>query len=339
MARPFTGRAPRVASVDRRQDVAQRPAESLGLDLEPVARLRHHAIGHAQRGRAEKVHVYVTRTPEGRVFEVVALEVGQRVRHVPLAREKRPLPHHLAVAHDAARASHVGRRWPEPKLGPARTGPQLRVGEVQVILALHGVVRELVAHGGSHPPRDAVGADDVDDGQFRLLATIQREIGRQEGRARWREGPTVALVEPLGLHSRTLQGLPTFDTPPKHARRVGFGAGAAGSVEGVTCLGAAQVRQPRAGNQQVRRVRMHDRPRQPAVVLERLEGYRGRSRARVHEVRERHAACDGLPRERVGRGRVGQRVRVGAGFIDDADGQHRVRAIHPVLRQSDGAHG
>jgi hypothetical protein len=55
------------------------------------------------------VDVHVARPAEDGVFEVVVLQIGDRMRHVRLAREERLLEDDLAASPDAADPLHAGR--------------------------------------------------------------------------------------------------------------------------------------------------------------------------------------------------------------------------------------
>ena len=79
------------------------------LDLEHVACLGREPFGEGEGRRAEEMDVHIARTPEEVVFEVVALEVGEAVAHVGLARKKGALPDRRPAAQDAARAADVRR--------------------------------------------------------------------------------------------------------------------------------------------------------------------------------------------------------------------------------------
>src|SRR5450631_689869 len=72
--------------------IAQGQSEGLRLDFEHVAVLRLDAVGEGQGGRAEEMHVYIARTAEKIVLEVVVLEVTDMVRHVVLAGQELFLP-------------------------------------------------------------------------------------------------------------------------------------------------------------------------------------------------------------------------------------------------------
>jgi hypothetical protein len=84
------------AAGTRNDAIDQRRAE-LGLaDFEDVARLRRMPSAN-DRVAVPKNDMYVARTQELAVFEVVVFEVGQAVAHVRLAAEKLLLPKHFAL--------------------------------------------------------------------------------------------------------------------------------------------------------------------------------------------------------------------------------------------------
>src|ERR1700722_15683651 len=76
---------PRFHCFLRREPIAKRQAEGLGFDLEYVAFLRLHPVAERQGGGAEKMDVHVARAAEQAIFEMVRLEIGDRMGHVLFA--------------------------------------------------------------------------------------------------------------------------------------------------------------------------------------------------------------------------------------------------------------
>jgi len=145
------------------------------------------------------------------------------------------------------------------------------VGQVQVILALHDVVGELVAHRETEAIRFAVMTDDVEPGHFRFLAGILGKRRQRKGLARTHDDAAVALVEPFRLHT----GLPcrrfaALHAPFEDAHGVGHLCFVANLlVHLVPRRGATQMREAGTADQQVRRVRVIQRW-QDAPVFEQL---------------------------------------------------------------------
>ncbi len=83
-----------------------------------------------------------------------------------------------ALAADAAGAFDARGQVADQQFGADGAGPQLGMGEVEVVLPLHHVVGEFVGQREADPERRAVRADDVEAGDLRLLAAVQREGGR-----------------------------------------------------------------------------------------------------------------------------------------------------------------
>ena len=75
-----------------------------------------------------------------------------------------------------------------------RAGPQLGVGEVEIVLLLGDVVGELVAEREADAPGRAVGPDHVEPDDLRLLAAVERE-----GRAAKRLARRAPTIEPSPL--------------------------------------------------------------------------------------------------------------------------------------------
>src|SRR5687768_10996385 len=157
------------------------------------------------------MQVNVARTPMRRVFEVVVLEIGDRMAHVVLARHERLFPDHPGSATDAARAFHVRRQGAGPQLRTDRAGAELRMGEIQVVLSLGHVVGELVADGEAEPSRYAGRIDQVQADELGLLAAVEREYRRGELGPAAGHDRAIALVEPFGLRARRrTRGTPAF---------------------------------------------------------------------------------------------------------------------------------
>src|SRR5260370_41188020 len=87
------------------------------------------------------MHVDIAGAAEQAVFEMMRLEIGDRMRHVLLARDERLLPQDVLAAADARDALDVGGPIADEQRRPEARGPELGMGGGEIIL----------------PPRDTVG--------------------------------------------------------------------------------------------------------------------------------------------------------------------------------------
>nr|GEU28270.1 hypothetical protein [Tanacetum cinerariifolium] len=276
--------------------------------------LDHDVVGHAQGGGAEEVDVHIARTVEQRVLEVVVLQVGDGVRHILLAAEERLFPAYLAVhAVDARRAFDMGRRFAHQQRGTQAAHAQLGVGQVQVVLALGHVVRELVADGETDAVRLAVVADHVQARHFRLFTAVEREVRHGQVLAAGGHDRAVALVEPFRLHAGGAgRRFAAFHAHAEHFHRVAQGLHVAADflVHGVAGVGAAQVSEASAGDVGVGVVGVIERRQQAAVGGDGGERRRAGADGLVGQGSDAHRFTDRVLREGVG----------GAVTVDDADG-------------------
>ena len=86
----------------------------------------------------------VARTPKLRIFEVMMLEIGNRVRHIRLARKERLFPDRLTVANDAAGPADVIRQRAEQQFGTKCRIAKFGMCQPQIIAALGHMIRKLV---------------------------------------------------------------------------------------------------------------------------------------------------------------------------------------------------
>jgi hypothetical protein len=107
---------------------------------------------------------------------------------------ERLFPAHLAVdAVDARGAFIWAGSFADQQRRAEAAIAQLGMGQVQVVLALGHVVRELVADGVADAVRLAVVADHVQAGDLRLFAAVEREVGHLQA---W---PLARTIEPSPL--------------------------------------------------------------------------------------------------------------------------------------------
>src|SRR5689334_24658128 len=111
------------------------------------------------------------------IFEMVMLEIGKGVRHVGFAREERLLPDHLALTLDARHAPYVGGRRSYADLRAEARRAQFRMSEEKIVDALGHMVGEFIRQSEADAEGPAAFANDIDPGDFRLLAAIEREAG------------------------------------------------------------------------------------------------------------------------------------------------------------------
>ena len=134
------------------------------------------------------------------------------MRHVLLARQERLFPDDLLAAPNARDAAHVGGEVADQQFRPEARRAQLGMGEVEIVLALHDVIGELVAEGEADANGRALGVDHVEADDLRLLAAVEREARADEIAARRHQRRAVALVEPFRLDARRAAlGLAAFE--------------------------------------------------------------------------------------------------------------------------------
>src|ERR1700733_1404801 len=88
--------------------IAERQPEGLGFNLEDVAFLRLPPVAEREGGGAEERDVDVAWAPKQAIFEMMRLKIGDRMRHVLFARQKRLFPDDFLAAPDARHAVDVG---------------------------------------------------------------------------------------------------------------------------------------------------------------------------------------------------------------------------------------
>ena len=80
------------------------------FDLEHVTFLRLHAAAEGERRGPEEMNVDIARPPKQCIFEMMRLEIGDRMSHVLLAGQERLFPDHFLPPPDARYALDVGRQ-------------------------------------------------------------------------------------------------------------------------------------------------------------------------------------------------------------------------------------
>src|ERR1700733_14276416 len=106
--------------------IAERQAEGLGFDLEHVAFLRLHPVAERQGRGAEEMDVDIARTAKQAIFEMMRLEIGDRMRHVLFARQKRLFPDDFLASPDARHAVDVRGQIANQQLRANACRPELR---------------------------------------------------------------------------------------------------------------------------------------------------------------------------------------------------------------------
>ena len=202
------------------------------------------------------------------------------------------------------------------------------MGEVEVVLALEHVVGELVAERVADAARAAAVVDQVEHRDLGLLAAVEREARHRERLARGGDDAAVALVEPFGRHARPAGlGLAALDAEAEHLHRIAeLGHGLAlHLMHRIARLGAADVGEPGAGDQAMRRVGVVERRQQAAFGLQRGERLLAVDRRRGRDLGEPAAALQGAARELVDAADAAQRLRRAAVLADPADPAPLVR--------------
>ncbi|MPL90050.1 hypothetical protein SDC9_36095 [bioreactor metagenome] len=294
-----------------RERVAQRQAELRRGDLEHVARPGRQLRGKAERGGAEHVHMQIARAPERGVFEMVVLEICDRVRHVLLARQERLVEDHRIAAQDARAALDMRGQRAEPQLRAEARRAEFRMGEEQIVDPFRHMIGELVGEAEAEAVRHAVGADHIETGDLRLLAAVEGEGGRGQRVARRHGLGPGALVEPFGLHPDAARGgLAALEPHAEHLHRVGELLGGAG-VHRVARRRRAEMRQ--AGAAQIH-------PRGLGVAHRHVDRPGGEQRRQVHRLAARG--------QQIGKARPGRDRRLGKRVGRVQPGQQpRLRAL------------
>src|SRR4029079_19607011 len=94
------------------------------------------------------------------------------------------------------------RQRARPQFRSDRAGPELGVGQVEVILPLEHMIGKLIADSESQPPWPPVGTNDIEPDDLRFLAAVEGISGKRQIPARPDHYRAVALVEPFRLHAR-----------------------------------------------------------------------------------------------------------------------------------------
>ncbi len=214
------------------------------------------------------MHMHVTGPEELCVLEVVVFKVFQAVAHVRFATEELFFPQHLAVAPDPTGARQALRQVAHAQLRPERTGAQFRMRQIQVVATFHDMVGVFITNGEAQTIRLAVMTDHIQAAQLGLFPAIFGK-GRQRKRMSGaHDNAAITLVEPLWLNT----GLPrsrlaAFDAPFENTHGVGHRSFVSGLlVHLVACRRTAQMGQPGAADQQVRRIRMVERRQDPQLL-------------------------------------------------------------------------
>lgn len=110
--------------------VDERTSHAMELDLNPVTVLKRCPTGEGELHCAEKVDVHVPRDAKLWVFEKVVLQIGQRMVHVLLTRQKfARIVDHLYPAIDAAKSLNVLERMVCNEFRPDGASAQFGVAE------------------------------------------------------------------------------------------------------------------------------------------------------------------------------------------------------------------
>ena len=211
---------------------------------------------------------------------------------------------------------------PSSSSGPNAHCAQLGVRQIEVVLALEHVIGELVAERVADPARPAVVVDHVEHRDLGLLAAVQREAGHGQRLPGRRHDAAVALVEPLGRDARPVPfRSAALQAEPEHLHRVAeLVLGLLHRLmHGIARLGAAEMGQPGAGHQAVRRIGMVERGEHAALgqqigQIEDLRAARGRD-----QIGQLAAFARRLLRQLVGGAHAGQRLHAPAVVAHHAD--------------------
>src|SRR4029077_12705247 len=128
------------------------------------------------------------RAAEQAIFEMMRLEIGDRMRHVLFARQKWLFPDDFLAAPDARHAVDVRGQIANQQLRANARGPELRMREPQIVLPLGDVVGELVAEREPDTNGQASVVDQVDPDDLRLFTAVECESGAGQIALRSGEG-------------------------------------------------------------------------------------------------------------------------------------------------------
>ena len=148
--------------------------------------------------------------------------------------------------------------------------------EIEVVPPLHDVVGIFVAEREADAEHRAVVADHVEAGDLALLAAVLGVAGKLDRLLRRDQPGAVALVGPFRLHAdRARLRLAALDAELEHLHGVGEVVALQLGVHGIARLRAAEMGQAGQRHDDVRRLRMVERQKQPLlrdqrVVVDRL---------------------------------------------------------------------
>ena len=109
----------------------------------------------------------------------------------------------------------------DDKFWPDRAGAQLGRGKVEIVLTLEDMVGEFVANREADSSRRSVSINDVDAGDFRLLAAIVGKFGNDQWFAMTAQNRAAAFIKPFGRNTRfALRRLAAFHATEVHAAAV-----------------------------------------------------------------------------------------------------------------------
>lgn len=150
--------------------------QGIRRDLEFVARSGLD-LAERQGGGSEEMDMNVAGLPELAISEMMMCEVRDAVRHRFLAAQKGPLPQDFAAAPDARRPPNGLRQFSQQQFGTDHRSAQLRMFQPEIVAALRDVIGEFVGQREAQPAGSAVGIDEMDTGDLRLLAVTERDAG------------------------------------------------------------------------------------------------------------------------------------------------------------------
>ncbi len=130
--------------------VAERAAQPIEANLHHIALLHDDSGSKAETRCAEEVDMRIAGAAVARILEVVVLQILQRMHHVRLTGGDLLRPERVAASLDPYLAGRVVQRLRDEQFRPDRALAQLRMGEIEIVPALHAVVRELIARHKAH---------------------------------------------------------------------------------------------------------------------------------------------------------------------------------------------
>ena len=137
-----------------------------------IAILQRNALAEAESIGTKKMHMGLKRKPVSFVLEMMVFQVLKVVRHVLFTRSDRGRPNGFYLPSTLTAPIHSLNVIGNDQLGTDGALSQFGRSQVEVILFLHDVVRELIPCAKTNSPGCSGFIDDVGSRYFGLLSPI-----------------------------------------------------------------------------------------------------------------------------------------------------------------------